>query len=67
MRRSGWRRRSPPAGSPEIADASAGSGEEHEAELREGASVPDFGDGAPYARYLMEMTASRPASSSSRD
>ncbi|HYN23192.1 MAG TPA: acireductone synthase [Thermoanaerobaculia bacterium] len=29
--------------------------EEHEAERKGGAAVPDFGSGAPYARHLMEL------------
>ena len=29
--------------------------EEHEAERKGGGAVPDFGSGAPYARYLMEL------------
>jgi enolase-phosphatase E1 len=43
------------ASSPEIAEALRLLREEHEADRIGGAAVPDFGDGAPYARYLMEI------------
>jgi len=38
-----------------FADAVRQLRQEHEAERGSGASVPDFGNGAPYARYLMEL------------
>lgn len=38
----------------ETADAIRLLREEHAAERAQGADVPDFGDGAPYARWLME-------------
>lgn len=41
------------AGDPEVARAVATLRREHEAERAAGAEVPDFGDGAPYARHLM--------------
>jgi enolase-phosphatase E1 len=40
---------------PRFADAVRQLRQEHEAERRSGAQVPDFGEGAPYARYLMEL------------
>lgn len=46
------------AASPEAVEALRLLREEHEAERRAGADIagiPDFGNGAPYARYLMEI------------
>jgi enolase-phosphatase E1 len=40
---------------PEVAEAIEGLRSEYEDEIRQGASVPDFGNGAPYARHLMSQ------------
>jgi enolase-phosphatase E1 len=43
------------AEAPRFADAVRQLRREHEAERGSGATVPDFGNGAPYARHLMEL------------
>lgn len=40
---------------PELAGALARLRSEHDEEVRQGAAPPEFGDGAPYARYLMSL------------
>ena len=44
-----------PVPGPELAEAIARLRSEHDDELRHGAAPPEFGDGAPYARYLMSL------------
>lgn len=46
---------SQPDPSPELAEALARLREEHAEEATRAADVPGFGDGAPYARYLMKQ------------
>lgn len=40
---------------PELAGAIARLRSEHDGEVRQGASLPEFGNGAPYARHLMGL------------
>lgn len=44
-----------PVPGPELAGAVARLRNEHDEEVRQGAAPPEFGDGAPYARYLMSL------------
>lgn len=44
-----------PGPGPELAGAIEHLRREHEEEARDGAALPDFGNGAPYARHLMSL------------